>query len=128
MRIETERRIPTHQHSDGSSPTRRSGRTDRRVLGNIRRHDNGIASIPGTRFAPQERIQEGCGATVTCIDHCGAFQIGVARKQLGQDCFGGFGLVDERFGSDFETADVGRVDLVSKEDDKRGIRGEWRGC
>ena len=110
--IEGQWRIAPDQHRHGPAPARGTGRTAG-VRGNVGGHDNGVPAVPSGRFAPQKGVEQRRRAAVAGVDDRGTFHVRVAGEEVHEDRFGGFRLVHEGFGPDFQTTDGSRINVVS---------------
>lgn len=78
------------------------------------RDDKTQSSIPRAGFDPRHCVEQGIGAAVASVHVSDTFDIIIScgTEDSHQDCFQRFRFVQQRFGSDFELADVSGVDFV----------------
>ena len=84
------------------------------VDSNVTAHHNGVPAIPALALNPVDTVEEGSGGTVARVLVVDTLDVVVARsgEEFHEDRFGGFGFVDQGFGTDVETADGEGVDVV----------------
>ena len=113
LTFEDHRCVGTDQYGTGTGATDWAG-TAFRVDCDVTGKYNSVAAIPGATLNPVDGIEESGSRTIARIFGVKAFNVMVTRRgeEVHEDGLDRLGLVDDRFGADFETSNRFGVDVV----------------
>lgn len=119
--LEYKRSVGSDQDGTGTGSTSGTGGTlgvDRDVTA----EDDGVAAVPAAGLDPVDGVEEGGGRTVAGILGVDALnvRVAIALEKRHQDGLDRLGLIDDGLGSNIETSDRLRVDIVLLEEARDG--------
>lgn len=121
--VEDQRGIGANEHGDTAGTSGRSGGS-LGVKGNVTSNDNGVSAIPGSALDPVDGVEQGVGAAVAGVDVVDTLNVAVVAKQLHQHRLDRLGLVQQRLGSNLDSTNGCRVDVVVLEQTRDSSQGK----